>query len=299
MTVQEMILKKKELGCSNEKIAELSGIPVSTVRKIFSGKTKQPRYEAMSALTRFFRELNTSAMSADIQSSYSSLMSRNNKNVSAYSPERAADMLAEPAPAYSLKNEESSGKPGNDKQPGEYTLDDYLALPDDQRVELIDGVFYDMSAPTGFHQIIAGELHAMLREWIRSKKGGCMPFMSPVDVQLDRDNKTIVQPDVLILCDKDKYTPSRIVGAPDFLAEILSPSTRGKDMVLKLNKYRAAGVREYWVIDPENKIVITYLFERDDTCAIHSFRDQIPVGIYNGELVIDFAQIDDVVSEWM
>ena len=280
MTVQEMIFKKKELGCSNEKIAELSGIPVSTVRKIFSGKTKQPRYEAMSALTRFFRELDTSAVSAD-------------------SPERAADMLAELAQAYSLKNEESSGKPGNDKQPGEYTLDDYLALPDDQRVELIDGVFYDMSAPTGFHQIIAGELHAMLREWIRSKKGGCMPFMSPVDVQLDRDNKTIVQPDVLILCDKDKYTPSRIVGAPDFLAEILSPSTRGKDMVLKLNKYRAAGVREYWVIDPENKIVITYLFERDDTCAIHSFRDQIPVGIYNGELVIDFAQIDDVVSEWM
>ena len=126
-----------------------------------------------------------------------------------------------------------------------------------------------------------------------------MPFISPIDVQLDSDDKTIIQPDVIVLCDKNKYTPARIIGAPDFVAEVLSPSTRSRDMFLKLNKYRSAGVLEYWMIDPEKKIIITYLFGKDDDYSVYSFRDVIPVGIYNGELTIDFSQIDDFVSDWM
>ena len=70
-------------------------------------------------------------------------------------------------------------------------------------------------------------------------------------------------------------------------------------MFLKLNKYRSAGVLEYWMIDPEKKIIITYLFGKDDDYSVYSFRDVIPVGIYNGELTIDFSQIDDFVSDWM
>ncbi len=186
-----------------------------------------------------------------------------------------------------------------EKKQGEYTLEDYLALPDERRVELIDGVIYDMSAPTGYHQLIAGRLYTMLFQWINGKEGKCMPFMSPVDVQLDCDNKTIVQPDVLILCDKSKYTPERIVGAPDFVAEVLSKSTKRKDIFIKLNKYKNAGVREYWIIDPDRKTVMVWHFEKDDNIALYSFRDRIPVGIYDGELVIDFAEIDDMVTPWM
>ena len=166
-------------------------------------------------------------------------------------------------------------------------------------MELIDGVFYDMSSPMGHHQIIAGEIYAALLAYIRSKKGKCIPFIAPMDVQLDCDNKTIVQPDVLILCDRSKYTSPRIVGAPDFVVEILSKSTRSKDMFIKLNKYRSAKVRECWIVDPDKKTVMTFLFEAQDEYAIYSFRDKVPVGIYGGDCVIDFAQIDDYISPLM
>ena len=148
-------------------------------------------------------------------------------------------------------------------------------------------------------QIIAGHLYSILLTAIQAKKGSCMPFMSPIDVRLDLDDRTMVQPDVIILCDKSKYTPRRIEGAPDFIAEVLSPSSKTRDLFIKLNKYRNAGVREYWVIDPIKKSVMTYVFENQDDYAYYTFRDHIPVSIYGDELVIDFSRIDDVVSEWM
>ena len=202
--------------------------------------------------------------------------------------ESCCDYVAEPPASY-----------GEAKKQGEYTLEDYLALPDERRVELIDGVFYDMSAPTGYHQLIAGRLYTMILFWISGKGGKCMPFISPVDVLLDCDNKTIVQPDVLILCDKSKYTPERIVGAPDFVVEVLSKSSRSKDVFIKLNKYRNAGVREYWIIDSDRKTVTVWNFDKGEPPARYGFREKVPVGIYDNELVIDFAEIDDYVSPWM
>lgn len=275
MTIQEMLKQKQELGYSYEQIAELSQVPLSTVRKVLGGKTKSPRYATLTALARAFPSPHPAGQA---------------ESAAHVHPGQRTDRVAEHPVPYNTAAY---------KQQGKYTLEDYLALPDDLRVELIDGVFYDMSSPTGFHQLIAGQLHAMLLAWIRSRKGSCMPFISPIDVQLDSDDKTIIQPDVIVLCDKNKYTPARIIGAPDFVAEVLSPSTRSRDMFLKLNKYRSAGVLEYWMIDPEKKIIITYLFGKNDDYSVYSFRDVIPVGIYNGELTIDFSQIDDFVSDWM
>ena len=281
MTIDEMNARKRELGYSYEQISELSGVPLSTVRKVLGGITGAPRYRTLQSLEKVLSQ------PAKADSTAAEPCGRPGEDVSFTWSRGKASHIAEEAAAY-----------GSKKQ-GEYTLDDYLALPDEQRVEPIDGVFYDMSAPTGFHQLIAGQIYAELLSFIRGKGGGCLPFISPVDVQLDCDDRTIVQPDVLILCDTDKYTPARIVGAPDFVVEILSPSTRSKDMFIKLNKYRSAGVREFWVVDPDKKVVLTYLFEKDDTYGVYSFRDRIPVGIYDGECVIDFAAIDDYVSPWM
>ena len=257
MTIQEMNEIKRERGYTYEQIAALSGVPLSTVRKVLGGKTRSPRYATLRSLAKVFEE------------------------------DALPRGVSEAKAVYAAK------------QDGEYTLEDYLALPDDQRVELIDGVFYEMSTPKGYHQLIAGQLYSILLAWIRSKGGKCMPFISPVDVQLDCDNRTIVQPDVLILCDPAKYTPDRIVGAPDFIAEVLSRSTQSKDMVLKLNKYMTAGVREYWMIDPLKKLILTYHFENNNDYAVYTFRDKVPVKIYGGELVIDFAEIDDTVNPWM
>lgn len=178
-----------------------------------------------------------------------------------------------------------------------HTLEDYYALPDDQRVELIDGVFYEMTAPTTVHQIIAFQLGYQIESYVEKKGGNCIPYISPVDVQLDCDELTMVQPDVLILCDREKDVDRCIYGAPDFIAEVLSPSTKKKDISLKNYKYANAGVREYWIIDPALRQVLVYHFENfkeeggADTIHMYGFHDQIPVQIYGGDLKIDFDRI--------
>lgn len=177
------------------------------------------------------------------------------------------------------------------KQPGEYTIDDYMALPEDERVELIDGVFYDMAAPMTIHQAIGGEIFAALREYIRSNKGKCIPLSAPTDVQLDCDNKTMVQPDVLVICDRNKFKFGRVYGAPDFVVEVLSPSSSKKDAIIKLSKYCNAGVKEYWMVDPKKKRIFVYDFENDACPAIYTFEDEVPVAIYKGECKVNFREI--------
>ncbi len=281
MTITEMNERKRELGYTDARISELSGVPLSTVRKVLGGITKAPRYDTIKALEKVLGKETAG-------SGYNSRISDNETTAFSYDScmtSGAPQGVREVQPAYSTKKQ------------GEYTLEDYLAIPDERRVELIDGVIYDMSSPLGHHQIIAGQIYFHLVSYISGKGGPCIPFIAPIDVQLDCDDKTIVQPDVLILCDRSKYTPQRIVGAPDFVVEVLSKSTREKDMFLKLNKYRSAGVREYWMVDPDKKTVIAYHFENDDDLSVYTFRDKVPVGIYGGDCVIDFAPIDDYVSQ--
>lgn len=177
------------------------------------------------------------------------------------------------------------------KRPGMYTIEDYRALPDDQRVELIDGCFYDMAAPTTFHQLMAGELHRQAANYIMERGGACTPFISPIDVQLDRDEKTMIQPDVIIVCSPDQIERHNIMGAPDFVLEVISPGTKQRDYVIKLNKYENAGVREYWIVDPYKKRVIVYFFEEEASPVIYPIGAEIPVGIYGGELTFEFQQI--------
>lgn len=122
------------------------------------------------------------------------------------------------------------------KAQGEYTLEDYYALPDDQRAELIDGVIYDMTAPNFNHQLLASRLHMALFTYILANKGKCFVLEAPLNVQLDCDEKTMVQPDVIVLCDHGKRRGFGIFGAPDLVVEVLSPSTRKKDLGIKLEK---------------------------------------------------------------
>ncbi len=189
------------------------------------------------------------------------------------------NMVKEEAAAYGVK------------QQGEYTLEDYYAIPDERRVELIDGVIYDMAAPNLVHQRLIGRIHSILDGFILSRKGTCIPFASPVDVQLDCDDKTMVQPDVIVLCDRDKAINHCVYGAPDFVVEVLSPSTSKRDTAIKLKKYKAAGVREYWMVDPDKKKVVVYDWSKSELPTIYGFDTKVPVGIFHGDCEIDFAEI--------
>jgi Uma2 family endonuclease len=186
------------------------------------------------------------------------------------------------------------------KKQGEYTTAEYYALPEEKRVELIDGVFYDMSAPTFVHQGIAGELHRQIANFIRENKGECIARVSPVDVRLDCDDRTMVQPDIVIVCDKSKIKRWGIMGAPDFVVEVLSPSTGRKDRHKKLAKYLNAGVREYWLIDPDKKVLFAYNFEDEEmiTPMIRGLSGKMPVGIYEGRLEIDLDLVAEMIEEY-
>lgn len=179
------------------------------------------------------------------------------------------------------------------KKQGEYTLDDYYALPEDIRAELIDGELNIMDAPSTKHQSLIMELLFEIKLYIRTNKGTCKILPSPLDVQLDCDDKTMVQPDISVICAKDKVREKVIFGAPDFCIEIISPSSRKRDYSLKMVKYMNAGVREYWIVDPKRETVVCYFFEAEDYPCMYTFQDTVPVRIFDEKLKIDFSVIKE------
>ncbi|MCC8167847.1 MAG: Uma2 family endonuclease [Clostridiales bacterium] len=199
--------------------------------------------------------------------------------------------------AEELMVREALAKYGSTKQQGEYTIEDYYALPDEPRMELIDGVFYAMGAPTLTHQDIAFRLGMLFCNYIEGKGGRCRVYIAPCDVQLDCDNRTMVQPDVMIICDRDKLSNRKnVYGAPDLTVEVLSPSSRRKDIQIKTRKYHEAGVREYWMIDPMKRQIVIHDFTTGLN-AIYEFTDKIPVGIFDGNLIVDFEEISRYADE--
>jgi Uma2 family endonuclease len=160
-----------------------------------------------------------------------------------------------------------------------YTIDDIYALPEGQRAELIDGQIYDMAPPSRRHQKISSKLHQAIANYIDSKGGECEVYAAPFAVFLNEDDINYVEPDISIICDKNKLTDKGCNGTPDWIIEIVSPSSRQMDYYKKLFKYRTAGVREYWVVDPERQFVTVYNFEKE-TMDQYSFGDDVPAGIY-------------------
>ena len=171
-----------------------------------------------------------------------------------------------------------------------YTTEDIYALPDGQRAELIDGHIYYMAPPTRKHQLISGELFTIINNYIKSKGGSCEPYIAPFAVFLNEDDKNYVEPDISVICDKSKLTDRGCSGAPDWIIEIVSPGSRRMDYYTKLFKYRTAGVRVYWIVDPEKSRITVYDLEHEDMQE-YSFSDTVKVNIYP-DLSIDFSHLD-------
>ena len=161
-----------------------------------------------------------------------------------------------------------------------YTIDDIYALPDGQRAELIDGKIYDMAPPSPLHQELVLELSATLRNYIREKGGSCKVYPAPFAVFLNEDDKNYVEPDISVICSPEKLTDKGYAGAPDWVIEIVSQSSQRMDYLTKLFKYRTAGVREYWIVNPMKRTVLVYLFGENEDSTQYLFEDEIPVGIY-------------------
>ena len=165
-----------------------------------------------------------------------------------------------------------------------YTIDDIYALPEGERAELIDGQIYYMAPPNTNHQRLVNYLSTEINLYIRNNKGSCEVFPAPFAVCLNKNEKDYVEPDISVICDPSKLDDKGCHGAPDWIIEIVSSSSRQMDYYKKLFKYRTAGVREYWVVDPDKSIVTVYNFEAD-TMAEYLFGEEIPVGIFEGFFV--------------
>ncbi|GAA6275945.1 Uma2 family endonuclease [Blautia caecimuris] len=175
------------------------------------------------------------------------------------------------------------------KKETEYTTDYIYSLPDGQRAEIINGKVYMMSPPTRKHQRIVGELFRKIGNYIESNKGSCEVDIAPFAVFLNQDDKNYVEPDISVICDKYKLTDKGCNGAPDWIIEVVSPSSIRIDYMIKLFKYRTSGVREYWIVDSEKDRITVYNFDTDDIYE-YSFDNSVKVGIYE-DFEIDFSRM--------
>lgn len=171
-----------------------------------------------------------------------------------------------------------------------YTIEDIYALPEGRRAELIDGRIYHMAPSSTTHQRIVTRLSSLIDSHIQQKHGSCEVFVAPFAVFLNDDNRNYVEPDISVICDKDKLDDHGCHGAPDWIIEITSPNNPQHDYGIKLFKYRTAGVREYWIINPQKNTIMVYDFENELLSNQYVFDDDISVCIYS-DLVININKL--------
>ena len=194
----------------------------------------------------------------------------------------------------------------------DYTIADIEALPEGERAELIDGEMFRMDAPTWTHQSILVKLVLRIGTYIEQNRGKCRVIPAPFAVYIKKDSRNYVEPDISVICDDEKKSEKGCQGAPDWVIEILSPSSMKMDCERKVKLYRDAGVREYWIVDPEKETVSVYDFGHGKitwnagtytagTCAAapetrdepmhYSFSERIKAGIFEN-LYLHLSEMD-------
>lgn len=175
------------------------------------------------------------------------------------------------------------------------SLEQYEALPEETRIEVFDGIVYDMASPSQIHQSISIRLSTVINNYILQKKGSCSIFSAPFDVKLSDKPLTIVQPDLMVICDKSRLDGKRCNGAPDFIIEIVSPGNPADDYIRKLYYYKNYGVREYWIVDPRRKTITVNYFEGGIISVSYPFDSIIKVNIFE-DLLMNFSEIANIVN---
>lgn len=170
-----------------------------------------------------------------------------------------------------------------------YSAQDYWSLPEGVRAELIDGELWDLASPSRVHQRIVFSLARGLANHIDSHGGTCEVYPAPFAVNLFADDTTFVEPDVSVICDQNKLSDRGCEGAPDFVAEVVSPSNPCMDYVSKLNLYQEAGVREYWICDPRERRVLAYVFGSESVMQTYAFSTPVPSAVFPG-FEFDFSK---------
>ena len=172
-----------------------------------------------------------------------------------------------------------------------YTVADIEALPEGERAELINGEMFMMASPTLTHQELLGELYWLIKTYIKQNKGKCRVLPAPFAVYVKDDIRNYVEPDISVICDRDKLDEKGCHGAPDWVIEIVSPSSIRMDYERKVRLYREAGVREYWIVDASRETVTVYDYEHEKEAVQYTFTERIKAGIFD-DLHLNLSEID-------
>lgn len=177
-----------------------------------------------------------------------------------------------------------------------YTYADYLTWSEEERWEIINGVPYLQAAPTWQYQAVLLELARQFANYLQDKS--CRVFTAPFDLRIpeanekDEETTNVVQPDIIIICDNSGLKKTGYYGVPELIIEVVSPSTGQKDKIEKFNLYEKAGVKEYWIVEPDEKVVMVFTLEegRYGRPQMYSEEDKVKVSIFD-DLVIDLKPV--------
>ena len=164
----------------------------------------------------------------------------------------------------------------------DFTVEDIENLPDGMRAELIDGQIFYFAAPRVVHQKLQAELFYTLFHHVKTNEGTCSVFAAPLSVKLVNDGKNYLEPDIVVICDSEHIQEDGCYGAPDLVIEIVSKSTSKRDYGIKMLKYRTAGVKEYWIVDPIRETVMVFWFEDETQNELYSLYEEIEFHLFPG-----------------
>lgn len=293
MNITDLKNRKKELKLTTAQLAYLAELPVSTVSKIMTGETKNPSYITIEKIDKVLsREemiRRIEAYKKALAEYCKSLGDSEEYNIVQFEKDyRKANNLNDAPIPFAKPVNNDNDTDGNLAVSGSnrITIDQLSMLGEDKSIELIDGKLIFSHAPGLQHQIIVQKIGESITAFIKKNKGKCRMFNVGVNVVIDEDDYSLLIPDLVIVCDEAKLTEFGINGAPDFVMEVVSKSTRRLDYNDKMHKYMHAGVREYWIVDPDKEMVTVYIAGEPMMAYVYSFNDEIPVGIYEGELKI-------------
>ena len=304
MTTEELKKRKKRLRITTEYLANLAGLPVSTVSKVMTGETKKPSYITIEKIDAALCKEEAKYRIA----TYLKCMLRYFET----HPDEHRDEMTESEferryrEKYDLDDKPIEyARPRKDPYNEDYLVELNLALGkhkwndvtalstygEDRTAELIDGLVVKSEMPGMMHQNIVDEIGFEIKLFIKNNSGKCKAYTSGVNVYLDEDEHTLVIPDITVVCRDDIITDRGIWGAPDWVIEVTSPSTKVNDYGIKMQKYMKAGVREYWLIDTDAERIIVYVNNGQIITTIYTYSDRIPVNIYEGRLEICISEL--------
>ena len=271
--IEELNAIRKKRRMSYKELAERSGVPLGTIQKIFGGYTRSPRYDNLLAI----EQVVTAPAEGTVLPGWS-----------------------EDAFYEHMKLEESAA-PYQAGDRGEYTVDDLKKTDDAIRYELMDGRLYALATPRVAHQLVVNEIRRQLETFITGQGGPCLVLDSGIAVNPEGNDRDWLIPDLMVACDPGIFDEWAARKGPDMVVEVLSRTTRLRDLYYKVGKYCDFGVREYWIVDVAREKVVVHVFnqeEDDGTSETYTFSEPVPVAIFDGQASIDLSRIRELLDQW-